>query len=391
MQAKITAVGVGAALIILVAGFYFFGTSASTGKTGAPSASPNYDQVVFNDKQLKSIAVNAVGNHVFSRQRTAVGSIDFNENLAVQVFPPYQGKIIKAFADIGDQVSKGAPLYSIDSPDLVQAESTLIAAAGVYDLTTVALKRAKELHDNQGLAQKDYEQAVSDQQTADATLKAARDAVRVFGKTEQETDSIIATRKIDPALLVHSPITGRVTARAAQPGLLVQPGSTPAPFSVADLSTMWMIANVAENDSPLFHPGQQVQVKVMAIPDHEFKGSITVIGATVDPSSRTVLVRSTISDPGHELKPGMFATYVIHTGDPVTALAMPLDGVAREADGTMSVWVTTDHHTFNKRTVTIGLQQDGFDQIVSGLKNGEIVVTKGAIFLSNMANASSSD
>ncbi len=374
---------------LIVIGLVSGCSSKSEDKTGAPSATPNYDKITFNEKQLKSIEVNPVGTHSFALQRTAVGSIDFNENLAVQVFSPYQGKIIKAFADIGDQVKKGAPLYTIDSPDLVQADSTLIAAAGVEALTTVALKRAKDLHDNLGLAQKDYEQAVSDQQTADAALKAARDAVRIFGKTNAEIDAVITQRKIDSTLVVVSPITGRVTARSAQPGLLVQPGNAPAPYSVADLSTMWMLANVTESDSPLFRVGQDVAVKVMAFPDHDFKGKIAAIAAAVDPSSRTVWVRSEVSDPKHELKPGMFATYVIRTGDPVNAVAVPLDGVAREGDGTMSVWVTTDRHTFDKRTVQLGLQQDGLDQIVSGLKAGEIVVTKGAIFLSNMANASS--
>jgi cobalt-zinc-cadmium efflux system membrane fusion protein len=393
MQLQKTATGAGlvtgVVILVLIAGYYFLSTSKAKDITGAPSASPNYDKVVFNDKQLKSIEVNAVSSHAFSQQRTAVGSVDFNENLSVQVFPPYQGKIIRVFADIGDQVGKGAPLYTIDSPDLVQAESTLIAAAGVYDLTTIALKRAKDLHDNQGLAQKDVDQAISDQQTADAAFKAARDAVRVFGKTEVDIGTIVTRRKIDSALVVASPISGRVTARVAQPGLLVQPGNSTAPLAVADLATMWMIANVSESDSPLFHTGQDVNVKVMAFSNRDFKGKIDVIGATVDPSTRTVQVRSTISDPHHELKPGMFATYVIRTSDPVTSLAIPPDGVARESDGTMSVWVTTDHHTFNKRTVTIGQQQDGFDQILSGVKAGEIVVTKGAVFLSNMANANS--
>ncbi|MBV8665878.1 MAG: efflux RND transporter periplasmic adaptor subunit [Burkholderiaceae bacterium] len=353
-------------------------------KSGDPLAA---DKVELNATQLKAIEVGTAENLDFSLQRTAVGSIDFNENLAVQVFTPYQGKIIKAYAEIGEMVEKGAPLYTIDSPDLVQAESTLISAAGVYELTTAALARAKDLFATQGLAQKDMQQAVSDQQTAEGALKAARDAVRVFGKSEAEIDAIVAKRKIDPSLVVKSPIAGRVTARAAQPGLLVQPGSAPAPYSVADTSRMWMIANVAESDSPLFKTGQDVRVKVMAFADRDFSGKISVIGETVDPNTHTVVVRSEISDPKHELRPGMFATYVIHTGAPLNSVAVPLDGVTREGDGTMSVWVTGDRRHFTRRSVTLGMQQDGFHQITSGLKAGETVVTKGAVFMSNMLNA----
>lgn len=362
--------------------------SANAPENPASGAVPADETVALNDEQVKAIDIGPVGEHAFSQQRTAVGSIDFDENLSVQVFPPYQGKVIKAYADIGDEVAKGSTLYTIDSPDLIQAESTLIAAAGVYDLTTAALTRAKELYASQGMALKDYQQAISDQQTAEGALKSGRDAVRVFGKSDQEIDEIVAKRKIDPALVVSSPITGRVTARMAQPGLLVQPGNPPAPFSVADVSTMWMLANVAETDSPMFHINQEVRVKVMAYPDHDFTGKISTIGATVDPNTHTVLTRTEVRDPKHELRPGMFATYVITTGAPIASLAMPQDGVVREGDGTMTVWVTTDRHTFTKRTVKIGLQQDSFDQILDGLKPGEQVVTKGSVFLNNMLNGS---
>lgn len=355
---------------------------------GAEAESPSVD---LNESQRKTITVGAAAAHVFPRQRVAVGSIDFNEDLAVQVFPPYQGKIIQAFALLGDQVVKGRPLFTLDSPDLVQAESALIAAAGVLELTNAALVRARELFKSQGIAEKDMEQAVSDQQSAEASLKAARDAVRIFGKTEAEIDAIVAQRKIDPVLVVPSPVTGRVTARNAQPGLFVQPGNPPAPYAVADLSRLWMLANVTETDSPDFRLGQEVRVKVMAYPDRDFAGRITAIGATVDPTTRTVVVRSEIDDPHHVLRPGMFATYLINVAAPVKGVGVPLAGVVREGDGTQTIWLTSDDRHFTRRVVKIGLQDDGFDQIAEGLKEGEKVVTDGAVFLSNMLNATPND
>jgi cobalt-zinc-cadmium efflux system membrane fusion protein len=121
----------------------------------------------------------------------------------------------------------------------------------------------------------------------------------------------------------------------------------------------------------------------MAYPGRVFEGQISTIGATVDPNTRRVLVRSEIKDPNHELRPGMFANFVISVGDPVTSPAIPLDGVVREGDGTMSIWVTTDRHRFFKRTVKVGLQHDGYNQIVEGVKPGEVVATEGALFISN--------
>jgi membrane fusion protein, heavy metal efflux system len=348
------------------------------------SADLSIPQVELTESQQASVKVEPVGEHLFQIERGAVGSIDFNEEMSVQVFTPYQGKIIAAFAKIGDEVTKGQTLFTIDSPDLLQAESTLIAAAGVMELTTKNLARLKLLFETRAVAQKDVEQGISDQQTAEGALRAARDAVRIFGKTEAEIDRIVAERKADPTLVVSSPINGRVTARTAAPGLFVQPGNAPAPYVVTDISTMWMLANIVESDIPNYRLGQDVQVRVTAYPDRIFEGKISTIGSMVDPNTHRVLVRSDIADPEHRLLFGMYANFVIRTGDPVRSVAVPNNAVVREGDGTMSVWVTTDGRKFLQRTVEIGLARDGFVQILKNLAPGERVAAEGAVFLSNV-------
>ncbi len=346
-------------------------------------APPPADVVDLSETQLKAVKVEVAAERNFPIERSAVGSIDFNEELLPQVFAPYQGRIVDLYAKVGDEVKKGQALFTIDSPDLVQASSTLISAAAVLELTTHNLERMKMLFAAKAAAQKDFEQATSDNRTAQGAYRAARDAVRIFGKTEAEMDRIVDERKVDPILVVPSPISGRVTARNASPGLLVQPGVQPAPFTVADISTMWMLANVTESDSPLFNLGQDVKVSVMAYPGRVFTGRISTIASTVDPVTHRVLVRSEIDDPRHELRSGMFANFVIQTGDPVRAVAVPVDGVVREGDGTMTVWVTADRRSFKMRTVKVGLLRDGYYQILEGLKAGELVATEGALFLSN--------
>src|SRR6516225_2606629 len=333
---------------------------APTSGAGGPAA----DSVDLTDAQLKSVKVEPAGEHVFPIGKEAIGSIDFNQEMSVQVFTPYQGRLVELFAAVGDEVKKGQTLFTIDSPALLQAESTLIAAAGVLEFTTRNLARLKALYATKAVSQKDMEQAVSDQQTAEGNVRAGRDSVRLFGKSDAEINDIIAKRLADPILVVPSPIAGRVTARNAAPGLFVQPGNPPAPFSVADISTMWMLANVAETDSPAFKVGQPVKVRVMAFPDREFDGKISTISSTVDPASRRVWVRSEVADPRHELRAGMFATFTIRTGEPIRATAVPLDGVVREGDGTMTVWVTADRRRFTRRTAKVGLQRDGYRQIV---------------------------
>jgi cobalt-zinc-cadmium efflux system membrane fusion protein len=146
---------------------------------------------------------------------------------------------------------------------------------------------------------------------------------------------------------------------------------------------MWMLANVIETDAPAYKVGQEVEVRVPAYPDTLFKGHVTTVGSMIDPNSHRQLVRSEIEDPQHLLRSGMFASFVIRVGDPVRSLAVPAAGVVREGDGTMTVWVTGDSRRFVKRTVKVGLQQDGWSQILEGLQPGETVVTDGAVFLSN--------
>ncbi len=383
---------VAAALFAIVAVVYWTWPSGdgaksvtTASKAAVPSAAaPDPDSVDLSDLQLEAVKVAPVEERDFPVEKEAVGSIDFNEDLSVQVFTPYQGRIIALFAEVGDDVKKGQTLFTIDSPDLLQAESTLIAAAGVLELDKKNLDRLRELYTTRAVSQHDVEQATSDEQTAEGNLRAARDAVRIFGKTDAEIDRIVEQRLADPTLVVPSPIDGQITARNAAPGLLVQPGGTPAPYTVADIDTMWMLANVAEDDSPAFRIGQPVQVAIDAFPGRLFDGKITTIGAAVDPNTRRVLVRSEIKDPQHQLRSGMFANFVISVGKPVRSPAIPLDGVVREGDGTMTIWVTADRRRFTRRTVKIGQARDGYRQILQGVQVGELVATDGAIFLDNM-------
>jgi len=360
-------------------------TSASAEQSKNASAPPHDpNSIDLSDTQLASVKVEPIEEREFPVEKEAVGSIDFNEDMETQVFTPYQGKIIALYAAVGDDVKKGQTLFTIDSPDLLQAESTLIAAAGVMDLTTRNLARLQELYKTLAVSQATLEQGISDQQTAEGNLRAARDSVRIFGKADSEIDRIVAERTADPTLVVASPINGRITARSAAPGLFVQPANPPPPYVVADINTMWMLAEVAETDSPAFHIGQPVKVRLSAFPDRVFDGRITTIGASVDPNTRRVLVRSEISDPQHELRSGMFGNFTIDIAAPVRSPALPLSGVVREGDGTMTVWVTADRRRFTKRTVRIGDQRDGYRQILEGVQVGELAATEGAIFLSNM-------
>lgn len=349
----------------------------------------NVEQYVdITEKQVAAFKVRPAEPRPFNVVKKAVGSIDFNQNMLVQAFATNPGRIVDTRFNVGDEVSKGDTLFTIDSPDLLQAESSLLASAGVLELQTRTLARVRQLLKAGGGAQKDVDQATSDQQTAEGNHKAARDAVRIFGKTDAEIDRIVADRKVESTLIVSSSISGQIIARNAAPGLYVQPGNAPAPYTLADLSTMWMVANVIETDAPAYRLGQPVEVRVPAYPEMAFRGFVTTIGMNIDPSSHRQLVRSVVQDPLHKLRAGMLASFSIETEPPKVTVAVPAEAIVREGDGTMTVWVTTDQRRFGRRTVKTGLEQDGWIQIFAGLNLGEQVASTGAIFLSNkFANA----
>jgi cobalt-zinc-cadmium efflux system membrane fusion protein len=398
-SSKKNAVGA-AAIIVAVGGALVLFKSEFGRATDAASAPPTTSEatlshpptsIELSPSQLNAIKIEPVGMHAFPLDKDAVGSISLADDQSVQVFPPYQGKILESMSDIGDRVTAGQPLYTIDSPDLIQAESGLIGAAATLELTNKELARAKELDGTNGVSQREFEQAISDQQSAEGALKAARDAVRIFGKTDAAIDQMITSRKIDPALVVRSPISGEITAFNAPVGLMVQPANSPAPYSVANVTAKWMLADVPEADVPEFRPGQPMEVSVPAFPGQPLKGKIAKIYEDVDPNTHRVTIRSEIADPRNELRPGMLATFTIRIRAPAEAVALPANGVVRESDGTMTAWVTKDQRHFEQRIITTGLRIDGEVQILSGLNRGELAVTTGAVFLSNMLEAPPSD
>ncbi len=247
-----------------------------------------------------------------------------------------------------------------EDPAIVQAESAALGAAANLAVTRRELRRARLLYDTQGVSAREVEQAAADEQTAAATLAAARVALHALGESDTRIDRMIASGRID-------------APRAAGAG------------------TRWVEASALEGDIALIHPGQPVRVSVPAYPDATFTGRVYRIYATVDPSLHRQTVRCEVADPAHELRPGMLATVTIELRPPMDSLAIPADGVVREGDGTMTAWVTSDRRHFTQRIIRTGLREDGEVQILDGLRPDELVVTRGAIYLDNMINAAPSD
>lgn len=366
-------------------------------KAASPQEARSADAVRVQPGQMQMLAVKEVELVPFKLTRSAVGQIAFNEDASTVVLSPFSGRVTRLIGKIGDTVERGSPLFEIDSPDVVQAQTDLIAAVQSVEkarsqlaLTRRNLARLSDLLTSKATSVREVDQArsesaaaESDLKTAEGSLTSARNRLRVLvGRSDQEIARVEEQRIINPSFVVTSPIAGTIVNRKIGPGQYVKADSSEALFSVSDLTTMWLKASVPENDIPHVRVGQEIEVKVPALPDRVFTARITAVGAASDAATRRVVVRSEIDNPGQMLKSEMFATFRITTGEARMAPAVPAEAVVREGQLT-TVWVEHSPLLFKRRKVSLGMEQDNRLQIVGGLAAGERVIGRGAIFVDN--------
>jgi cobalt-zinc-cadmium efflux system membrane fusion protein len=339
--------------------------------------------VTISAQQAQQVRVSDVITREFTPRVEAVGYVDFDQDHLAQVTSPYAGRVREVIAKAGDNVTRGQALFSVDSPDLAQAEATLVSAAAARVQTTAALERAKGMAQVQANAPRDLEQAISDQQTAEGNYQAARRALHIFGKSDTEIDQIAATRRVDGELRIDSPTNGQVTARTIAPGDLVQPGNNPAPFSISNKGGLWLVANVAESDAPQVHVGDQLTAMLPALPQHTITGTVDYVSNSSDAATHRVLLRSVLSTPPPGVRPQMLANYSIATAAPTRYDAVPVNALVREGTGAMVVFTTTDGLHFTRHPVEVGPFQDGYYPVLSGLPPHQRIAAEGALFLSN--------
>jgi cobalt-zinc-cadmium efflux system membrane fusion protein len=389
--------GVFVCVVLVVLVFRIVGWNVAS--IPAPPAPPlkTADVVNVTESQLHQVNLAKVGFKNFRALKTAIGQIAFNEDASTVVLTPYSGRVSKVIAKIGDEVKRGDPLFEIDSPEVVQTQTDLIAAVQALEksksqlgLTKRTLDRQTGLFADKATSQRELEQArndhagaESDARTAEGAVAAARNRLRVLvGRSDAEVTRVERERLINPLITINAPIDGTVIARKIGPGQFVRSDSADPLYSIADLSVMWLRANVPENDIPHIRVGQEIEVKVTALPDRTFTARIVAIGAASDSATRRIVVRSEIANAAGVLKSEMFATFKIVTGDGEPSPSVPVEAVIWEGDQPV-VWVEQEPLAFERRRVRAGLQQDGQVQILGGLKPDEVVVARGAIFIDN--------
>jgi membrane fusion protein, copper/silver efflux system len=276
-----------------------------------------------------------------------VGAVDYNETALADVTTKFRGWIEKLYVDsTGKQVKKGEPLFDIYSPDLYSAQNEYVLALG---------------------------------QGAAGMKASARMKLKLYDISDDQIAELERTRKPAKTLRVDAPIDGIVVEKMAVQGQMVDSGMKL--YRLADLSIVWVQSQIYEEDLAFVKLGQEAEVSLSYLPDRKFRGRVTYIYPTVDEKTRTARVRMEFHNPGFFLKPGMFATVELHADLEPSVLLVPDMAVLRSGEKN-TVFVALDGGRFEPRTVVLGPRADNSSyQVLSGLQEGERVVTSGQFLL----------
>jgi cobalt-zinc-cadmium efflux system membrane fusion protein len=357
-------------------------------------------------KQWASLTTEPASELVFRAEHLTEGKIAVDEDRATLVYSPYAGRVTKLLAKPGDMVVAGQPLFVVESPDMVQAQNDFISAvAGLnkarsaLDLARIVENQNKSLHETHAVPLRDLQQSQAatlatqnDVRSAEISLEAVRNRLRILGKTDEEITKFSETGAVSPQTTIHSPISGTVVQRKVGPGQYVNTASNSAAandptFVIGDLSTVWLIAYVRESEARNVRIGEPMHFTVLAYPNRVFTASIAYVATSLDAGTRRLLVRATIDNTEALLRPEMFASVTIQTGEAESSVAVPREAVIYDGNNAR-VWVAHDDHGVEPRQIKTGLSSGQMLQVLDGLALGEKAVTKGSLFVDRAAAGS---
>ncbi|MDB6084516.1 MAG: efflux transporter periplasmic adaptor subunit [Gammaproteobacteria bacterium] len=387
---QLRAAGIGSAIVVGMLAAWIGGRHF-LGRPEAPvaPASPPPGTFRATAQQLKSLTVEPVVLHGFVSEELTEGKIAVNGDRETPVFSPYSGRVTRVIAGLGDTVRAGAPLALVEASEFVQAQNDLSTAAAQVKIARINETRKHALYDAKGGSLQDWQQAQADLTAAETALNAVRNRLKILGRSDAQIDALQSSRSMNPAATIAAPIAGVVVDRKVGPGQYLQAGGGTPVFTMADPSSVWLLANVREADAGLVRLGQSVEVHVLAYPKRAFRARVSYVAALVDPITHRLPVRAEIENRDAALKPEMFANFRILTSDATSSPAVPESAVIYEGE-LAHVWVLSGDGFLAYRSIRTGRNNDGLVEVLDGLKPGERIVTKGGLFIDQVAAPASS-
>ncbi len=368
--------------IVVAAGTGLF--LAACGKRDRPAesiaAATTGDTVALDSTQRGQIRTATVDSSQYRPVVITTGTVAFNGDRSTQVLAPISGPVSRILVSPGALVSRGQALATVASPDFATAVADYRKAESAARNAERIAKLDEQLFANDALARSELDQAHTDLAAAAADRDAAVSQLRSLGVGENAITAIREGRSVAGAeAAIRAPIGGTVVEKLITPGQLLQAGSTEA-FTIADLSSVWVMANVFEGDVAVVRHGEKAWITTGGSPD-TLPGTVDYVAALVDPATRATMVRIVVPNRGGLLRRDMLVNVEIHAMRPRSGILVPVAAVLRDEDNLPYVYVANGTRGYDRRRIGLGARVGDRYEVRSGLKAGESVVTQGALFL----------
>jgi membrane fusion protein, heavy metal efflux system len=350
--------------------------SKMTSFSAAESRESKAELFTLSADQMSHIQVVTVEQGPLPRILRLTGTVEYNDFKTTPVITQVGGPVSRVVVVQGEHVQAGQALLYVASPDYSLLRSSYLKARAAFQLADKIYLRAQDLYAHHAIAEADLEQAQSNRAQAQADFESSADAIRVLGIADPET---IVTKPPSPEIPLHSPVSGEVVDRLCSPGQLLAAGTTQC-FTLSDMSSVWILVNVYQNDLAYVRVGDLVTIHNESYPEVT-RGKIEYISAALDPNTRTLQARIAAANPGEHLKKEMYVTAEVQAGTIPKALFVPNSSVLRDDQNMPYIYLQNGERQFARRDVTLGESQDGKIQILTGLQANDHVVGDGSLFL----------
>ena len=374
----------GLGLAVVVTAFVMGGCSPGqrasqmTSFSSQDAAAQTPELFTIPQDQMSHVQLVTVQTTRLTRTLRLTGAVAYNAFKTTPVISQVGGPVTRILIVPGQHVKEGEPMLEVTSPDYSQLLDTYLKAADSFRLADRNYARAKDLYDHHAIAERDLQQAESDRTQAQADLNAAEQGMKILG-IKNPQDLANANAPSSAEIPVLAPISGEVVERLVSPGQVIQAGQTQA-FTISDMSTVWILANVYQADLAYIHEGDDVVVTTDAYADM-FHGKISYVSPALDPNTRTLQARIVVDNKGEKLKRDMYCVVTVTAGRIANAIAVPDAAVLRDEENQPFVYIASGNNQFGKRPVDIGESQNGQTQITKGLAAGDRIAANGSLFL----------
>ena len=350
--------------------------------SGASQTAQDPNLVMANEALLAQIKISVVSQGDVSDILRVAGQIDFDEQALTRIGASVTGRVTQINAQLGNEVKKGDTLALINSSELSNSQLAYLKARSEKEFHRRTVQRAKTLFEADVISAAELQRRESEYEVASAQTRAAQDQLRVLGVNLKAMEELATTGAIDSVASVMATIKGVVVERKVTTGQVVQPADVL--FTVADLSRVWAVAQVPEQQVAQVKVGQSVRIEVPALENEKLIGKLIYVGQTVNPESRTVLVRTELDNTSGRLKPSMLASMLIES-TPTKRVVVPITAIVREQDADY-VFIEEKPGSFRLKPVRLSSEHNGQRVVLDGLSQGMRIVSDGAFHLNNHRN-----